>query len=476
MKILILSEAYNDKYFAIIRDIIDREKAENQNLNGKIIDICSHLKHFINLNSENRLGTLINPTYRDYKKFVAETFQQLKVDFEKLEFNDFVKSPDHDEIIDSILEDSATVSFATISQRSKHFENYSRFKRNKFKKLVRKLYSSYILILEKEKYDKVYIPSGKNSWGMALTRAVESTSPECEIYYYDSFGSEKNYFCEKYKPTDLDSLQTAISKIPPLTQEQQSIAQAWFREQGTSKAQNFFLSTETFEGQVQGENPLIAFFTSSEDEFIGLPRWNSSIYHSQYEGFQEVIQQILEKSEKIPKIVIRFHPHSKYKSILENLKTARFVKRFSNLGCEVILPHENVSAISLIKNAEKVFVWNSTVGIESSFNGRTTYNLADAIYSKLKVTTFVKRKSDIWSLPDTEIKPHNSVVYGYFMATTSYSLETWAFYTGQRYPTNLHYLLFANHHGVRSRIRVSLNLLLFKGLWLILHFRSILKN
>jgi hypothetical protein len=472
MKILILSEAYNDKYFAIIDDIVKREQNSCEELSGSIIDICSNLKPFMNLSSENRLGAFFNTTFRDYKKFVKQIFESQNIAFESPKLGNPCRCEECERIVQSILNDSGTTSFATMYQRSKDFDEYPTHKKYRFKKLIGKLFAHYTKILNQNHYDKVFIPSGKNSWGSALARASSIVSPTTKVYFYDSFGSEKNYFCELYKPTDLNELQNTLDSMTTLKPEEIVIAESWFQAQSNSKAQNFFLSTENLQGVPNNNNPIYAFFTSSEDEFIGLPKWSNSIFSSQYAGFESAIKEILSNLDSKSTIIFRFHPHSKYKSIFDNLGIAKAALRFREMGCEVILPHQKTSALSIIEKADKVIVWNSTVGIESAYLGIPTYNLAEAIYSNLGATIYVKRLTDIWSLPNLNSSRPETLKYGFYMATTTFPIKSWNFYPKNRYATYVHYLLFANHQGIRSRIRLNSNLILFRGLSTIFFMKS----
>lgn len=475
MKILILSEAYNDKYFAIIDDIVKREKNSCEELSGSIIDICSNLEPFLNLSSENRLGTFLNSTFRDYKKFIKQSFESQNITFESPKLDNPCRCQECERIVLSILNDSGTTSFATIYQRSKDFNKYPTHKKYRFKKLIGQLFSYYSKVLTQSHYDKVYIPSGKNSWGSALARASIILSPSTKVYFYDSFGSEKNYFCELYKPTDLDELQNSLNNMTDLKPEEIVIAESWFHAQSNSKAQNFFLNTENLQGVPDSNNPIYAFFTSSEDEFIGLPKWSNSVFSSQYAGFESAIKEILSNLDSTSTIILRFHPHSRYKSIFDNLGIARAALKFRKMGCEVILPHQKTSASSIIEKASKVIVWNSTVGIESAYLGVPTYNLAEAIYSNLNATIFVKSLEDIWSLPNINSSRPEILKYGFYMATTTFPIKSWIFYPKNRYLTYVHYLFFANHQGIKSRLRLNLNLILFRGLSILFFVKSRLR-
>jgi hypothetical protein len=457
MKLLIISESFNDKYFAIINDIITREKNSDSTTNGVILDICGYLHPLINLSSENSLGRTFNPYYSKYRSFVRDFFGNLEFSFHTLErqsklFENYDKST-----LTQIIDESGTTTLATLFSKSKQFHEYPRKRRMKLETIIKGLYSEYIELLSNKSFDRIYIPSGKNAWAIALEKAILLHSPGSEVFYYDAFGSSETYFCENYKPTDLLALQKAIVKRKDLTDEQIIVATDWFYKQAKSKLQNFYLSSDDFKEDKTGKKLSYTLFTSSEDEFVGLPKWSESAFDSQYEGLYLAAKFLLEKDPRNTEVTLRYHPHLKYKSLTDNFKALFSAIKFKQLGCTIVLANERISATSLIEKSDKVVVWNSTVGIESCFMGKQTYHLANAIYAPLRTAMFVKEIQDLDQIVESHESQRASLLYGYFMATTSFPITTFDFYHGRRFESRYHYLLYGNHRAIRSRLKLMFN-------------------
>ena len=461
MQILILSEANVDKYYAIINDIISREMKGDPETKGVVLDICNFIGDVIDLDSENKIGRLLNKTYKDYKKYTWAHFNSLGMEYVELKKKDICNFPFDARIIDEIIIKTGTTTFASVHAKTKLFESYPHRKRKLLFKTLSNLCSQYSKLISGQVYDKVFIPSGKNAWGALLSEIIKRSNCETQIYFYDSFGTEKTYFCEKYKPTDLHSLQEAILNVGELNQEKRDIAETWFRRQSQSRSQNFYLNIKPFELHEKNNNRIVTYFTSSEDEFIGLEDWSRSSFLNQYDSIKEAAQYFYSRTDVKWLFVVRFHPHLRYKSLLDNIKVAKLSLELNKLGCKVLLPHEKVSATSLVEKSEKVLVWNSTVGIESSKVGASMYHLADAIYSGLGAGIHVENILDFEKTIPSRVRKENSLAYGYYMATTSYEIESWIFYPKKRYVTRLHYYLFGNHNGLRNQITMKLNFVLF---------------
>ncbi len=166
----------------------------------------------------------------------------------------------------------------------------------------------------------------------------------------------------------------------------------------------------------------IVIFNSSEDEFSAISKEFDSkkLFKNQIEGIKEILNHYAGDSKK--HFYLRIHPNLtevKYK-----FHTDLLLLNYPNLT--VISAASPVDTYELINKADKVIVFGSTVGIESTFSKKPVICLGPASYSDLNVVYIPKSKSELWKLIDRTGLPHkfndNVLKYGFYQMAAYYSL------------------------------------------------------
>ena len=160
------------------------------------------------------------------------------------------------------------------------------------------------------------------------------------------------------------------------------------------------------------ENILI--FNSSEDEYFAISSEydNKALFKSQLEGIKRIVENYASDSSK--HFTLRVHPN--LKNVNYKYHTELYNLNYNNL---TIIPASSViSTYSLLDAADKVIVFGSTIGIESTYWGKPTINLAYALYENMDVVYCPKSEIELWSLIDNkDLKPKpytNALPYGLY--------------------------------------------------------------
>ncbi|MCS2656231.1 hypothetical protein NXV26_10165 [Bacteroides fragilis] len=130
------------------------------------------------------------------------------------------------------------------------------------------------------------------------------------------------------------------------------------------------------ENQIKGKLPIdwddtkrnIAIFNSSEDEFIAVDRDfdNLSLYKSQIDGIRGILEHY--KENQTVHFYLRVHPNLKNVHYQYHLLLYDLSLKYPNIT--VIGADSDISTYDIMDNAEKVIVFGSTMGLESSYWGK----------------------------------------------------------------------------------------------------------
>ena len=159
------------------------------------------------------------------------------------------------------------------------------------------------------------------------------------------------------------------------------------------------------------KNKPIIFFGSSRNEYESVEGWNNNFMSGDDE------QIVIEICSRLPKMdfVYREHPNLKLQNNTQtqNIQKFRYIKNLT-----LIDSHSKVSSYELIKNANKVIVFGSTIGVESNYLGIPTICLGPSLYEDLNITYKPKDFSELkYLIEKKELNPLpnlDSIKYGYF--------------------------------------------------------------
>jgi hypothetical protein len=124
------------------------------------------------------------------------------------------------------------------------------------------------------------------------------------------------------------------------------------------------------------DNFSVAFFTSSQDEFIALDGWQGFGWSDQYSAFLEFSKHVNGKK------VLRIHPNFINKSFGNAWEEMKRIVWFANSSqiSKIVWPNDPVNSYNLMDQADRIFVHGSTVGLEASANSLCVWNSGNSIY------------------------------------------------------------------------------------------------
>lgn len=170
----------------------------------------------------------------------------------------------------------------------------------------------------------------------------------------------------------------------------------------------------------QEHNVLI--LNSSEDEFAALGEEfeNKSLFHSQYEAIEFMINRY--KEEKNIHFYLRVHPNLKKITYQYHIGLYSLFNDSNNF---TIIPADStISTYSLIDHCDKVIVFGSTTGPEAVYWGKPTILLSYCLYSKLNICYIPKNIFEMDQLiKDTKLPAKDKIgalKYGYFRLNDEY--------------------------------------------------------
>lgn len=159
----------------------------------------------------------------------------------------------------------------------------------------------------------------------------------------------------------------------------------------------------------------IVFFSSSEDEFVGVGGEydEHSLFPTQLEGIIAIAEML--KGKKDIHLYLRIHPNLKYVTYKYHTKLLELESRFKNIT--VIRSNSLVSSYSLLKNCQKVIVFNSTMGVEAVYAGKPVILLTAAFYFYLDIAYIPKTINELEEMLINDLNPKpklDALKYAYY--------------------------------------------------------------
>ena len=277
--------------------------------------------------------------------------------------------------------------------------------------------------LEQNPVARVYVFNGRFAPVRAVLRACQSRGVTCYVH-------ERGHDIHHYA-VDKNTGQHDLAYM------QQQIRQQWERAAGDSRrneiAEGFYLERSKgivkswysfVDRQQEGLLPAswnpakrnVAIFNSSEDEFVALDaQWNNPLYTDQVEGLQRIVESLEANHDDIH-VYLRIHPNL---AGVDN-KQSRALYELRREFFEIIPPDDPVSTYALIKHADKVLTFGSTVGIEAVFWGTPSIHAGRSYYQDLEGTYNPGSHEDLITMLKADLPAKDrtaALMYGYYFST-----------------------------------------------------------
>lgn len=289
--------------------------------------------------------------------------------------------------------DSSLISF---------FSESGPFNGKKHKRIKRKyldlcfgVYNCTLEILEKNKeINRIFVPNGRMADQRTFLIASKQQNPSIKTVFFEKGFRKDFYFVGEQSLLDRIAMQTEIrhSDYSPFL----SAAATFFELRRIDEGINEYIAgwegdSVVEDGDLNGQR--VTFFNSSNDEFMSLgTEWNDSDWESQWEAFEQVARYFLKSGSSL---TLRMHPNGTNKSRRERSRERvaldAFKEKFPSI--KVYKPQDKINSYKLIRESDLIVVWNSTIGLESSYMGKPVISL-NASEWDLSVTNFRVRNSD----------------------------------------------------------------------------------
>lgn len=276
-------------------------------------------------------------------------------------------------------------------------------------------------ILEVEQPERVYNFNGRFTMNRAVFRA-------CLDHNIDIFNHERGhdiYHYELYKnhlPQDREEFQRKVKYKweEAKNSDKIKIAENFYTDRAKGKPQSWYSFTQLQSNDLlpvswEQNKKNIIIFTSSEFELVSSgDLWKNNLYKKQIFGIEQIIKSL--KSNDDIRLYIRLHPN------LINAD-ADETQRFLNLkeeGVGVILPDSQIDSYALLKNADKIITFGSSIGLEATYWGKPSILAGPSFYDELDACYQPKSHEELIEMAKRTLLPKEqtgALKYGYFMNT-----------------------------------------------------------
>lgn len=142
----------------------------------------------------------------------------------------------------------------------------------------------------------------------------------------------------------------------------------------------------------------ISIFNSSEDEYCAISKEfdDAALFPTQYDALKTLFEHY--KDDPTIHFYLRIHPN--LAKVPYRSHTALYTLKYDNVT--IISPQDSVSSYTLMDNSEKVIVFMSTMGLESSYWGKPVIALNRCFYSYQNVVYEPKTVNEFFCLIDNK--------------------------------------------------------------------------
>ncbi|WP_026838097.1 hypothetical protein [Gillisia sp. JM1] len=282
------------------------------------------------------------------------------------------------------------------------------------------IYESIKRFIDEYNIDELALFNGRWDYYRAALTAAREKNLNIEVFenyrvggYMELFGDNLPHGI-KNKNDIIEEFWNSATDVV----ERQNLADSFFHNK---RSGDFTISKSFTEKQLKGKLPAsfdknkrtFVLFNSSDDEFAAVGKeYDNPYFSDQTSGILFIVDYFKNKTDC--QLIIRMHPNLQglkrpYLDPLYNLKNL-----FDNI--HLVKPEDDIDTYNLVDVAEKVLVFNSTIGLEASFWGKPVILLGKSLYVN-NVVYIPKDKADILQLFESNLTPlhkDNARKYGYY--------------------------------------------------------------
>jgi hypothetical protein len=285
------------------------------------------------------------------------------------------------------------------------------------------VYRSTLNYLQQQHVDRLYLFNGRYAPLRAALRACQERNVAC-------FTHERGHDLQHYAlfrdtfPHDRTARDAAIRSAwtaAGAASDREEIAAGWYQGRAAGDGGNWhsYVAAQRSEqlpaGWDSGRHN-VAIFPSSEDEFVAIgDGWENPLYKDQMTGLHALLAS-LAQDDNPPRLYLRVHPNL---AGVDNLQTRQIAQLHSPL-LTVIPADDPTSTYALLRHADTVLSYGSTVGIEAVYWGIPSVLAGASFYRDLDATYNPATHAELVALLRRPIvaKPKTAaLMFGYYFAT-----------------------------------------------------------
>ncbi|CAK0773174.1 hypothetical protein WCLP8_490002 [uncultured Gammaproteobacteria bacterium] len=299
--------------------------------------------------------------------------------------------------------------YSITKTRYPSFDTYQDFIQRGLHATIR-LYRAARAAIRRFHPDRVYFFNGRGVGGRCFVRACQA---EKVRFFSHERGSRNDSFLllENAIIQDPDAWQQDIVRCwnnNPDDAQKCQIADVFFQNRRQGKNLRY-IRINFLKDQVKGivpegwwqADPRLVLFTSSETEHAALSGFfDKGIYNDLADALNRIVGDLTARGF-LGQLVVRMHPNSASEahSIL-----AQFAHHHAPF-LRMVLPWDQVDTYSLLDNASKVIVANSTLGMEAAYIGKPVILLNRAIYDKLGAVYTPHNHEELMEMLQLDLPP-----------------------------------------------------------------------
>jgi hypothetical protein len=333
------------------------------------------------------------------------------------------------EALKSIKVANFDIGFATLSSLVSHTRDpevdlagHARELRD-FSTAALTVYRSMLQRLSRQRPDRVYVFNGRFAAMRGVLRACQRAGVECLIHergsdtrHYQLFRSRLPHDIEYIDGRMREHWQGACGQP-----DREKRAAAWFHGRVRRVEKNW---RSFVKGQQRGRLPAgwdadrhnVVIFTSSEDEFVAIgDSWSDRLYADQGEGIHALAVQLMRERPNAM-LTVRMHPNL---TGIDNASTRRLAA-LDLANVRVIPPQAKIDSYQLMRVADTVATFGSSIGIEAVFWSKPSVLVGPCFYQQLRGPQRVRDHQQAVRLLAADLLPatrHEALIYGYWQET-----------------------------------------------------------
>ncbi len=276
-------------------------------------------------------------------------------------------------------------------------------------------YSALDRFFDNNSFDVVYSFNGRDTYN----RAVMDIAIKHNVNCYNMEIARPGGYLEKFVNTLPHNIKTRTSIIEDAwsnsdlsLEKKMKIGTEYFRMKLKGEKLNDKIYTENqvsklLPTEVDYNKKTFVLYTSSDDEFAAVgEEYDNPYFKDQNDGIF-YLAKLINEEFKDCNLIIRMHPNlfgveHKYVQDLRGIKDM-----YPNVY--LVLPESPVDTYALLKIAEKIIVFGSTIGVEANFWGKPVILLGKSFYFRMNIAYKPSTKAEIKKLLISNLEPKDKI-------------------------------------------------------------------